>query len=172
MLGGNLHLEDNLHLEGNLCLAGNLMLGGSLRLEPIINLLDRTFLQILICGTFLFQEIHSSLGDIILKVYNNLLFLKELIHILLMDKMFTPLYGKPPNPTYNPQNPSGYTPLTHVSQTPSNPVYSGQQKPYAEDPMVIIIHLTQCMVLLVFLCTTSITHRLTDNYLSLLHYIS
>jgi hypothetical protein len=45
-----------------------------------------------------------------------------------------PPYGKTSNPTYNPQNPSGYPPLANVSQTPSNPVYSGQQQPYAGGP--------------------------------------
>jgi len=41
-----------------------------------------------------------------------------------------------------------------------------------EDPLVILIHLTQCMFLLVFLCHTSIIHKLTDNYLSLQLWIS
>jgi hypothetical protein len=41
-----------------------------------------------------------------------------------------PPYGKTPNPNYNPQNPSGYLPLAHVSQPSSNHVYFGQQQPY------------------------------------------
>jgi hypothetical protein len=45
-----------------------------------------------------------------------------------------PPYGKTYNPNYNPQNPSGYPLLTHISQTPSNTVYSGQQQPYAGGP--------------------------------------
>jgi hypothetical protein len=115
-LEGNLLSEGNLHLGGNLLwretsirgkppfggkqphaggkppFGGNLMLGGSLKMGPIINLMDRMCLQFPIRGTSLSQETHSSLGDIILKVYNNLLFLKELIYILLMDKVFTPLW--------------------------------------------------------------------------------
>jgi hypothetical protein len=81
-------------------------------------------------------------------------------------------YGKTSNPTYNPENPFGYPPLANVSQTPSNPVYSRQQKPYAGGPTSYNYPLTQCMVLLVFLCLTSITRRLIDNYLSLLLWIS
>jgi hypothetical protein len=43
-------------------------------------------------------------------------------------------YGKMPNPAYNPQNPSGYPPLTHFSRTTSNPVYPGQHQPYTRGP--------------------------------------
>jgi hypothetical protein len=45
-----------------------------------------------------------------------------------------PPFGKTSNPTYNIQNPSGYPPLTNVSQNPSNPLYPGQQQPYAGGP--------------------------------------
>jgi hypothetical protein len=45
-----------------------------------------------------------------------------------------PPYGKTPNPSYNPQNPSGYPPLTHVSQNTSNPVYPGQHQPHTRGP--------------------------------------
>jgi hypothetical protein len=42
-----------------------------------------------------------------------------------------PPYGQIPNPTYNPQNPSGYPSLT---QNTSNPVYSGQNQPHKRGP--------------------------------------
>jgi hypothetical protein len=45
-----------------------------------------------------------------------------------------PPYGQMPNPTYNPQNPSGYPLLTHASQNTSNPVYSGQNQPHMRGP--------------------------------------
>jgi hypothetical protein len=45
-----------------------------------------------------------------------------------------PPYGQMPNPAYNPQNPSGYPPLAHVSQKTSNPVYPGQHQPYTRGP--------------------------------------
>jgi hypothetical protein len=41
-----------------------------------------------------------------------------------------PPYGQMPNLAYNPQNPSGYPPLAHVSQNTSNPVYPGQHQPH------------------------------------------
>jgi hypothetical protein len=45
-----------------------------------------------------------------------------------------PPYGKMPNPTYNRQNPSGYPPLTHVSQNTSNSVNPGQHQPHTRGP--------------------------------------
>jgi hypothetical protein len=45
-----------------------------------------------------------------------------------------PPYGQMPNPTHNPQNPSGYPPLTHTSQNTSNPMYLGQNQPYMRGP--------------------------------------
>jgi hypothetical protein len=45
-----------------------------------------------------------------------------------------PPYGQTPNPTLNPQNPSGYPPLTHTSQNTSNPMYLGQNQPYMRGP--------------------------------------
>jgi hypothetical protein len=45
-----------------------------------------------------------------------------------------PPYGKMKNPTYNPQNPSGYPPLTHASQNTSNPLYPGQHQPHTRGP--------------------------------------
>jgi hypothetical protein len=45
-----------------------------------------------------------------------------------------PPYGQMPNPTLNPQNPSGYPPLTHTSQNTSNPMYLGQNQPYMRGP--------------------------------------
>jgi hypothetical protein len=45
-----------------------------------------------------------------------------------------PPYGQTPNPSYNPQNPSSYPLLAHVSRTPSNPVYPGQHQPYTRGP--------------------------------------
>jgi hypothetical protein len=45
-----------------------------------------------------------------------------------------PPYGQMKNPTYNPQNPSGYPPLTHASQNTSNPVYPGQHQPHTRGP--------------------------------------
>jgi hypothetical protein len=45
-----------------------------------------------------------------------------------------PPYGQMPNPTHNPQNPSGYPPLTHASQNTSNPVYLGQNQPHTRGP--------------------------------------
>jgi hypothetical protein len=45
-----------------------------------------------------------------------------------------PPYGKMPNPTHNPQNPSGYPPLTHASQNTSNPTYLGQNQPHMRGP--------------------------------------
>jgi hypothetical protein len=41
-----------------------------------------------------------------------------------------PPHGQMPNPTYNPQNQSGYPLLTHASQNTSNPVYLGQNQPH------------------------------------------
>jgi hypothetical protein len=41
-----------------------------------------------------------------------------------------PPYGQMPNPPYNPQNPSGYPPLTHTSQNISNPMHLGQNQPH------------------------------------------
>jgi hypothetical protein len=40
-----------------------------------------------------------------------------------------------PNPSYNPQNPSGYPSISHVSQNTSNPMYPGQHQPYTRGPM-------------------------------------
>jgi len=45
-----------------------------------------------------------------------------------------PPYGKMPNPTHNPQNPSGYPPLMHTSQNTSNPIYLGQNQPHMRGP--------------------------------------
>jgi hypothetical protein len=45
-----------------------------------------------------------------------------------------PPYGQMPNPTNNPQNPSGYPPLTHASQNTSNPMYLGQNQPHMRGP--------------------------------------
>jgi hypothetical protein len=45
-----------------------------------------------------------------------------------------PPYGQMTNLAYNPQNPSGYPPLAHVSQNTSNPVYPGQHQPYTRGP--------------------------------------
>jgi hypothetical protein len=45
-----------------------------------------------------------------------------------------PPYGQMPNPTHNPQNPSGYPPLTHASQNTSNPMYLGQNQPHMRGP--------------------------------------
>jgi hypothetical protein len=45
-----------------------------------------------------------------------------------------PSYGQMSNPTHNPQNPSGYPPLTHASQNTSNPVYLGQNQPHMRGP--------------------------------------
>jgi hypothetical protein len=46
-----------------------------------------------------------------------------------------PPYGQMPNPPYNPQNPSGYPPLTKTSQNVSNPMYLGQNQPHMRGPM-------------------------------------
>jgi hypothetical protein len=102
------------------------MLGGNLNPKPTINRMDKMCLPHPIRGISLFRETHSSRGDTILKLHNNLFLLKGLIYILLMEQM--------PNMAYNPQNPSGYPPLTHVSRTPSNPVYPGQHQPYTRGP--------------------------------------
>jgi hypothetical protein len=45
-----------------------------------------------------------------------------------------PPYGQIPNPTYNPQNPSGYPSLTHAPQNTSNLVYPGQHQPHTRGP--------------------------------------
>jgi hypothetical protein len=45
-----------------------------------------------------------------------------------------PPYGQIPNPPYNPQNPSGYPPLTNTSQKISNPMYLGQNQPHMRGP--------------------------------------
>jgi hypothetical protein len=45
-----------------------------------------------------------------------------------------PPYGQTPNPAYNPQNPSDYPSLAHVSQNTSNPVYPGQHQPHMRGP--------------------------------------
>ena len=66
-------------------------------------------------GTFLSKETHTSRQDKIRRLHNN-------------------LYGQMPNPTLNPQNPSGYPPLTHTSQNTSNPMYLGQNQPYIRGP--------------------------------------
>jgi hypothetical protein len=46
-----------------------------------------------------------------------------------------PPYGQMPNPPYNPQNPSGYPPLTNTSQNISNPMYLGQNQPHMRGTM-------------------------------------
>jgi hypothetical protein len=134
------------------------MLGGNLNPEPTINRMDKMCLPHLIRGTSLFQETHSSQGDTILKLHNNLFPLKGPIYILLMEKcqihliilkthlviLCSHMFLEPPQILCTLVN-------TNLIQ---------------EDPLVTIIRLTQCMVLLVFLCHTSITRRLTDNYLS------
>jgi hypothetical protein len=45
-----------------------------------------------------------------------------------------PPYGQMPNPTLNPQNPSGYPPLTQTSHNTSNPLYLGQNQPNMRGP--------------------------------------
>jgi hypothetical protein len=45
-----------------------------------------------------------------------------------------PPYGQMTNPPYNPQNPSGYPPLTHASQNTTNPAYLGQNQPHMRGP--------------------------------------
>jgi hypothetical protein len=45
-----------------------------------------------------------------------------------------PPYGQMPNPTLNPQNPSGYPPLTQTSHNNSNPLYLGQNQPNMRGP--------------------------------------
>jgi hypothetical protein len=45
-----------------------------------------------------------------------------------------PPYGQMPNPTLNPQNPSGYPPLTQAFQKNSNPMYLGQNQPNMRGP--------------------------------------
>jgi hypothetical protein len=45
-----------------------------------------------------------------------------------------PPYGQMPNPNLNPQNPSGYPPLTQTSHSNSNPLYLGQNQPNMRGP--------------------------------------
>jgi hypothetical protein len=84
------------------------MLGGNLNPEPTINHMDKMCLPHPIHGTSLFSGNPQFLGDTILKIHNNL-FPPQGTHLY-------PPYGKTPNSAYNSQNPSGYPPLTHVSQ--------------------------------------------------------
>jgi hypothetical protein len=164
-LGGNLHSRGNLMLGGNLYVGGkppfkgpqgNLILGGNLNLEPMHQPSGQMHLQCPIRGTFLSQGNPLFSGGIILKVYNNLILLKGLIYILLMDKMFTPM-GK-----HQIQLIILKTHLvilrSHMFLNPPRIMFTlVSNNPMQEDPLVKIIHLTQFTVLLVSLCHTSIT---------------
>jgi hypothetical protein len=151
-LGGILPLEDNFHLEGTL------MLGGNLNPEPTINHMEKMCLPRPIHGTSLFQGTHSSWGDTILKLHNNLFPLKGLIYILLMDKHRIWLIILKTHPVILRSHMFLKTPQILCTLVNTNLIQEG--------PLVTIILITQCMVLLVSLCHTSIIHRLTENYLS------
>jgi hypothetical protein len=96
--------------------------------------------------------------DTILKLHNNLFPLKRPIYILLMDKRQIRLIILKTHPVILRSHMFLKTPQILCTLVNTNLIQ--------EDPLVTIIHLTQCMVLLVFLCHTSITRRLTNNYLS------
>jgi hypothetical protein len=133
------------------------MLGGNLNLDLTINRMDKMCLPHLIRGTSLFQETHSSQGDTILKLQNNLFPLKGPIYILLMEKLQIQLIILKTHLVILRSHMFLELPQILCTLVNTNLIQ--------EDPMVTIILLTQCMVLLVFLCHTSITHRLIDNYL-------
>jgi hypothetical protein len=119
------------------------MLGDNLNLEPTINRMEKMCLPHLIRGISLFQETHSSRGDTIHKLHNNLLMDKCQIHLIILKThpviLRSHMFLKTPQILCTLVN-------TNLTQ---------------EDPLVTIIRITQCMVLLVSLCHTSITHRLT-----------
>jgi hypothetical protein len=140
-LGGIIPPEDNFHLEGTI------MRGGNLNLEPTINLMEKMCPPHLICGISLFQEIHSSCGDTILNLHNNLLMDKHQIHLTILKTHLAILH------------------LHMFLKTPQILCTLVNTNLTREGPLVTIIRITQCMVLLVSLCHTSITHRLTNNYL-------
>jgi hypothetical protein len=113
MLGGILPPEDKFHSGGTLMLGGNLK---SFSRSP-----PSTTRTKCVCRTQSVERPFSRKST-----------------CLHGDKMSQtpqqPPYGQMPNPTYNPQNPSGYPPLTHASQNTSNPVYLGQNQPHMRGP--------------------------------------
>jgi hypothetical protein len=86
-------------------------------------------------------------GDTILKLHNNLLMDKRQIQLIILKT----------HPVILRSHMFLKTPQILCTLVNTNLIQEG--------PLVTIIRITQCMALLVSLCHTSITHRLTDNYL-------
>ena len=164
MLGGILPPEDKFHSGGTLVLGGNLksestinhkdkmcpshpIRGASLFKEICMPLRDKLCLPHLTHGTFLSQETHTSQKDKIHRLRNN----------LLMKKCPTQPITLKTHPVILRSHILLKTLQILCTLVKTNPTWEG--------PRVIIIHITQYWAPLVCLCRTSITHRLTDNYL-------
>jgi hypothetical protein len=87
-------------------------------------------------------------------------------------KNFYPLYGQTHQPNYNPQTHQVIL-LSHMFLNPPRILFTlVSNNRMQEDLLVTITHLTQFTVLVVSLCHTSITLKLTDSYRSSLLWIS
>jgi hypothetical protein len=112
------------------------MLGGSLNPKLTINCTDKMCPPHPIHGTSLFQEIHSSQEDTILKLHNNLLMEKCQIQLTIVKTHLVILR------------------LHMLLKTAQILCTLVNTKLIQEGPLVTIIHITQCMALLVSLCHT------------------
>jgi hypothetical protein len=132
-LGGTLPPEGKSHS------GGTLMLGGNLKPESTISHKDKLCPLHPIRGASLFKEIRMPPRDkLCLPHLTHGTFLSKETHTFPAGQNSQtpqqPPYGQMPNPTLNPQNPSGYPPLTQAFQNTSNPMYLGQNQPNMRGP--------------------------------------